>query len=57
MSADIYEKRENHDLKEEMILYLLEMVKDKTVKDQGTSEEWADLIDRGGLCYVKDTTF
>ena len=31
--------------------------KDKTVKDQGTSEEWTDLINRGGLCQVKETTF
>ena len=29
-----------------MILCLLEMAQDKTVKDQGTSEEWTDLIDR-----------
>ena len=40
-----------------MILCLLEMAKDKTVKDQGTGEEWTDLIDRGGLCHVKETTF
>ena len=25
------------------------MAKDKTVKDQGTGEEWTDLIDREGL--------
>ena len=50
-------ERENHNLKEEMILCLLEMTKDKTVKDQGTSEEWTDLIDRGGLCHVEETTF
>ena len=50
-------KRESHDLKEEMILCLLELAKDKTVKDQGTSEEWTELIDRGGLCHIKETTF
>ena len=32
-----------------MTLCLLEMA---TVKDQGTSEEWTDLIDRGGLCHA-----
>ena len=40
-----------------MILCLLEMAKDKTVKDSGTSEEWTDLIDRGGLYHIKETTF
>lgn len=50
-------ERENHDLKEEMILCLVELVKDKTVEDQGTSEEWTNLIDRGGLCHIKETTF
>ena len=33
------------------------MANDKTVKDQGTSEEWTDLIDRGGLYHIKETTF
>ena len=33
------------------------MAKDKTVKDQETSEEWTDLIDRGGLYHIKETTF
>ena len=33
------------------------IAKDKTVKDQGTGEEWTDLIDREGLCHVKETTF
>jgi len=35
------------------------MVKDNTVVDQGTGEfeEWTNLIDRGGLCHVKQTTF
>ena len=42
-----------------MILCLVELVKDKTVEDQETGEfkEWTDLIDRGGLCHVKQMTF
>ena len=48
-------ERESHDLKEEMILCLLELTKDKTVKDGETSEEWIELIDKGGLCHIKET--
>ena len=49
-SADIYTKNRKSDgLKEEMILCLLELAKDKTVKDQGTSEKWTELINRRGL--------
>ena len=49
-------QRESHNLKEEMILCLVELVKTKTAEDQRTGEEWIDLIDRGGLCHVKETT-
>ena len=54
MFVDIKIERESHDLKEEMIPCLVELVKDKTTKDQKTSKEWIDLIDRGGLCHVKE---
>ena len=36
-------ERENHDLKEEMILCLASLVKDSN------SEDWLELMDRGGL--------
>ena len=48
-------ERESHDLKEEMILCLVEFVKSKTAEDQRTGEGWIDFIDRGGLCHVKET--
>ena len=52
-------ERENHELKEEMILCLLELIKDKSSTREAceTDEEWTKKIDRGGLCYVKETTF
>ena len=34
----------------------MELVKDKTTEDQKTSKEWIDLVDRGGLCHVKEAT-
>lgn len=50
---------ENHELKEEMILCLTELIKDKSSTREAceTDEEWKKKIDRGGLCYVKETTF
>jgi len=42
-------KRTNHKLKEELILCLVDMTKDRDMEDHGTDEEWTDLIDRGGL--------
>jgi len=59
MSVDIYTK--NHDLKEEMILCLVELVffKDKTVENQeiGEFRDWTDLIERSGICDLKQMTF
>ena len=48
-------ERENHDLKEEMVLCLMELVKDGDVCE--TDEEWTNLVDRGGLWHVKTTTY
>ena len=50
-------ERESHEFKEEMILCLMEMIKDKDIEDHGTDEEWTKLIDRGGLWHVKETTY
>ena len=50
-------ERENHDLKEEMILCLASLVKDSSSEECGTDEEWLELMDRGGLYHVKETTF
>ena len=50
-------KRGTDPLKEEMILCLMELVKDCSDETVGTSEEWTILVDRGGLWYVKETTY
>ena len=56
--------RESHEYKEEMVLCLMELVKDhfsdhhKPGRQLETDHEhWTDLIDRGGLWHVKDTTY
>ena len=43
----------NDRLKEEMILCLMELVKDYSDETIGTSEEWTMLVDRGGLWHVR----
>jgi len=52
-------ERENHELKEEMVLCLVELIKDSDMlgADEGTDEDWTNLVDRGGLCHVKTTTY
>ena len=42
-----------------MILCLIELVKDHNTERQLETdhEHWTDLIDRGGLWHVKDTTY
>lgn len=50
-------ERESHEFKEEMILCLMELTKDDdTGEEHGTDEHWTDLIDRGGLWHIKETT-
>ena len=49
-------ERENHELKEEMILCLMALTKDKP-EEVDETEEWTKKVDRGGLWYVKETTF
>lgn len=48
-------ERESHEFKEELILCLVELVKHN--EECGTDEEWTDLLDRGGLVHVKETTY
>ena len=50
-------ERENHKLKEEMILCLMDLVKDQNPHPCGADEEWTNLVDRGGLWHVKSTTY
>jgi len=45
-----------HPLKEEMVLCLMTMVKDKDDTSSGPCEEWTDLVDRGGLWHVRENT-
>ena len=50
-------ERENHDLKEEMILCLASLVRDTNSEECGCDEEWSKLMDRGALYHVKETAF
>ena len=51
------EKR-NHPLKEELILCILQLIRGADANEEsGTAEEWSELIDRGGLWNVRNTTF
>jgi len=53
-------ERESHEFKEEMVLCLVELVKDHHNTErqlEADYEHWTDLIDRGGLWHVKDTTY
>ena len=50
-------ERENHELKEEMVLCLMDLVKDENTRACGTDEEWTNIVDRGGLWHVKGTTY
>ena len=48
----------SHALKEELVLCLMTMVKCKgSTEDIGMAEEWTELLDRGGLWRIKETTF
>ena len=35
----------------------MEMIKDQDTEEHGVDEEWTDLINRGGLWHVKETTY
>lgn len=47
----------SHELKEELILCLMALVKDRDSEECGTDEEWTKMMDRGGLWHVKETTY
>ena len=44
-------------MKEEVILCLMELTKDKDSEKGDSDEEWTVRTDRGGLWYVKNTTY
>ena len=46
----------SHPLKEEMVLSLMTMVKEKSNTTSGPCEEWTDLVDRGGLWHIRENT-
>ena len=52
-------ERGSHEFKEEMVLCLMELVKDPQDSEGKieTDEQWTNLIDRGGLWHVKETTY
>ena len=47
----------HHEHKEELILCLVSLCKDSDSQDHGTDEDWIKAQDRGGLLYVKETTY
>ena len=50
-------EKENHEFKEEMVSCLMQLVRDKNSQECETDEQWTKRVDRGGLWYVKETTF
>ena len=50
-------EKENDELKEEMVLCLMSLVREKEDNDCGTDEHWTYLLDRGGLWHVKENTY
>lgn len=50
-------ERGNHKLKEELVLCLMALVRSGNDEECGPDEEWTRMLDRGGLWYVKETTY
>ena len=50
-------ERGNHKFKEELVLCLMALVKSGDHEECESEEEWTRMLDRGGLWYVKDTTY
>jgi len=50
-------ERGSHDMKEELVLCLMDLTKDRDSDAIETDEEWTRRVDRGGLWYVKTTTY
>jgi len=43
--------------KEEMMMCLMQLVRNKETEEHRTDEDWTNLMDRGGLFHVKEITF
>jgi len=41
----------------ELLLFLMALVKDDSSGEGGNEEEWTRKMDRGGLWYIKETTY
>ena len=50
-------ERSSHPLKEELLTCLLDLTEDDDESGQNESEEWIDLIDRGGLRHVTNMAY
>jgi len=50
-------EKDNHELREELILCLVSLFKGSDSKECGTDEDWIKAQDRGGLLYMKETTY
>ncbi len=50
-------ERGSHPLKEELVLYLYEMTEDDGQEGSSQSEDWINLVDRGGLKHVNNATY
>ena len=51
-------KKSSHELKRDVTDCLMQLVLGKQEDcEQGTAEEWTNLLDRGGLWHVRETTF
>ena len=46
----------SHPLREEMVLSLMTMVKEKSDTTSGPCEEWTDLVDWDGLWHIRENT-
>ena len=47
----------SHKLKEELVLCLVALVKDRSSEECGNDEQWTMMMDRGGLWHIKETTY
>ena len=59
MFVDTYVKNRtlSHELKEELLLCLMALVKDRSSEECSNDEQWTMMMDRGGLWHVKETTY
>lgn len=50
-------ERGSYELKDELVLCLMALVKDRSSEECGDDEEWTKMMDRGGLWHIKETTY